>query len=265
MQRRLLGRYVDAADATSLVFDVPRPRWFGGYSHRWDGGVAYLGLAASPGGAPTQVRAFRMTFADVLTVAAGENVDDDALLAAPLAADLPPGGWVPLPVTANGDPLRGKYNALLRLDDVAGVPAMTLTTWREITPRPPGPDYATVILDGLIEAGVPPGPARSALESASARPTRVPPPTGPLRWRCRLERDAGCPPESLAIPRRFGEFLTRSATAQVSVDGPPVSVTLEPTETVASAARCRCHPLLLPGAVECSVALPIDVGARPEG
>ena len=148
---RLVSRWVD--------FDYPV--YFAGASRRWGGAVAFCGLvpAAEPA---TSARAYAVSVDELTTVLAQENGRRS------LAWELPDsevGEWTPLPVSLGDDGFAGKYNAVLRLPDIDGSPAFTVTTSHVLPLADPTPEYLEVITTAraartatdLVDAWVAPG------------------------------------------------------------------------------------------------------------
>lgn len=148
-----LARYlrrVPAAPSTRWV-DVPHALHFAGYSHRWDGGVAFLDRGPAPPGAHSRGRAYPLSVDDLGRVAAAEN-GQVPIGWPPDLAGIPVGGWTALTLPPRGgDDRLGKYDALLRLPDIDHRPAFTLTAARALPPRPPGAAYLAACRAGLID------------------------------------------------------------------------------------------------------------------
>lgn len=141
--RRYLG---DGAPAPrSRWITIPHALYFAGSSRRWDGGVAFVGL---PTGPPTPARAWHLTTAQLHAVAVAENGVPE-LPPPPDPHGIPVGRAGLLAVELSPDGTLGKYDALLRLPDIAGAPAVTLTTSRRLPPRPPGAAYLAACRTGL--------------------------------------------------------------------------------------------------------------------
>jgi hypothetical protein len=121
-----------------------RDVYFAGVSKRWGGPVAFLSL--SPGPRRCYGRAYLLRWDQVVDIVSQENGESVAL---PIDA-------LPLPMAHVELPTRGKYNALLRLEDLDGTPAVALTTSLPLRRGIPTPEYAAVIEQGLEEMdGVP--------------------------------------------------------------------------------------------------------------
>lgn len=141
--RRYLGPA--AARPESRWCRIPHALYFAGTSRRWDGGVAFVTLAAGP---PSAARAWRITTEQLHAVAAAENGTPD-LPPPPDPAGVAVGHAALLPVTPGGGGALGKYDALLRVPDIDGAPAVTLTTSRALPARPPGDAYLATVRAGL--------------------------------------------------------------------------------------------------------------------
>ena len=101
--------------------------------------MAFLSLTADE--RPSLGRAYLLRSDQVVDIAAQENGEIAAL----------PIDRLPLPTEHIELPTRGKYNALLRLEDIDGTPAVALTTSRLLRRGIPTPAYVAVIEQGLGE------------------------------------------------------------------------------------------------------------------
>lgn len=135
--------------AEARWLEIDYPLYFAGDSLRWAGAVAFVSLARDRGGA-TVARAFRISAAQLVHVAKSENAVADFPWT-PELAGVPVDRWVPLPVAGAGP--QGKYNAALRLPDIDGQPAVTLTTARAYRAGVPGEAYRDVLRRGLSASG----------------------------------------------------------------------------------------------------------------
>lgn len=117
---------------------VPHEVYFAGGSRRWGGAVAFLAL--TPVEAVSWCRAYLLRWEQVADVAAQENGLS--------RLDV---GDLPAPRTHTDLATEGQYNALLRLDDHDGLPAVTITTSRALRRGTPSSAYAAVIREGLSE------------------------------------------------------------------------------------------------------------------
>jgi hypothetical protein len=116
-----------------------RDVYFAGDSARWGGPVAFVSL--TPGDRTSFGRAYLLEWGQVVDVASQENGEVAAL----------PIGRLPSPMAHVELPTQGKYNALLRLEDLDGTPAVAFTTVRPLRRGMPTPAYAAVIEQGLGE------------------------------------------------------------------------------------------------------------------
>lgn len=125
---------------------------FGGPSHTWHGGPAFLDLV-TPG--RSVGRGWRITHEQFEDLVAQENkLDPGAVSIYPqLVAD----GGVVLP--------GARYGRLVPLDPIGGVPAVTFTYIDRPTERAPDPRYLDLLRAGLEELGLAPGEARALLDS----------------------------------------------------------------------------------------------------
>ncbi|MGB6180555.1 MAG: hypothetical protein WBF79_04865 [Rhodococcus sp. (in: high G+C Gram-positive bacteria)] len=127
---------------------IPHALYFAGVSARWTGSSAFVSLDAEPG-STTIARAYLMTQAALDHVATAENAQSTSTLSVGEAVPAVAGSWSTLPVEPSTEPHRGKYDALLRLDDIEGLPAMTLTSSRVRERGEPSQRYLDVIREGL--------------------------------------------------------------------------------------------------------------------
>jgi len=142
------GPHRDCADATPPSDDrwieLDRPLRFRGTSPRWGGAVAFLDLEPRPGTA-TPARAWLLGVDQILGIVAQESRRPDDVPRSVLA-DLAPGAWARVGT--------GRYDALLRLDDLEGRLALTVTTTRTLAHLPEGepvPAYLATIAAGRAE------------------------------------------------------------------------------------------------------------------
>ncbi len=148
------------AGLVSRWVDFDYPVYFAGTSRNWGGAVAFCGLvpAAEPA---TSARAYAVSVDELTTVLAQENGRRSLSWALP---DSEVGEWTPLPVSLADDGFAGKYNAVLRLPDIDGSPAFTVTTSHVLPLADPTPEYLEVITTAradraaadLVEAWVAP-------------------------------------------------------------------------------------------------------------
>lgn len=139
------GAHRGCADATppraDRWLDLDRAVTHRGRSRRWGGGVAFLDLAPTPGTA-TPARAWLLGLDQIAELVAQEArlavAPDPAALAA-----VPPGGTLAL----GG----GWYDTVLRLADVEGRPALTVTTSQPLPRAEPTAAYLAVVAAGRGE------------------------------------------------------------------------------------------------------------------
>jgi len=142
-----LRRYLEPGAATpgNRWITLAHALYFAGASRRWEGGVAFVTTGPGPS---TPARAWHLSAAQLHAVAAAEN-GVPGMPPLPRPSDIPPGGVALLAVDLGPDGTTGKYDALLRLPDIAGVPAVTLTTSRILPTSPPGAAYLSACRAGL--------------------------------------------------------------------------------------------------------------------
>lgn len=142
-------RYPGCRDATPPSADqrvsVPHRLAFGRRSPTWGGGVAFVDPARDRR-ASTIGRAWRITAGQLGDVIAQEN-GRARLAADPTWFDLTPGA-----MAGTGF---GWYGAVVRLDDLDGEPAFTVTSadW-PVEPNPPTDPYLDRVREGLRELGL---------------------------------------------------------------------------------------------------------------
>lgn len=148
-EERFLGYLGGDVPTDDAVFRVPYLVYFAGESAKWDGGVAFI--ETTPIHDPlTPVRAWLLCPEQFDRVLTGEN--GQPVVGAHLVDRIRVGEMYVIPVDPDGgDPRKAKYNALFRLPDIDGIPAVTITTSRDFTRRAPSFDYAKVITRGLEE------------------------------------------------------------------------------------------------------------------
>lgn len=145
----LLGRYLPGATGReSRWVQDDRDLYFAGTSGLWDGGVAFLSLTAGSGD-PAQLRAYAATESELATVLRGENGQSELEL--PDLGALAVGDHVEAAAPLSADGRLGKYNAILRLADIDGSPAYTVTTSRNLPRRAPSTQYLAAIRGGLLD------------------------------------------------------------------------------------------------------------------
>ena len=138
------------ACSVSRWVDFDYPVYFAGASRNWGGAVAFCGLVPAPEPATT-ARAYAVSVDELTTVLAQENGRRSR-------------SWE-VPVSLADDGFGGKYNAVLRLPDIDGAPAFTVTTSHVLPLADPAPEYLEVITAAradrpaadLVDAWVAPG------------------------------------------------------------------------------------------------------------
>lgn len=144
---RRFGAHRGCADPTPPRADrwitLDRAVRFRGRSRRWGGGVAFLDLDPTPGAA-TPARAWLIGLDQMAELAAQEGRLDVAPTG---LADIPPGGTL-----AIGG---GWYDTVLRLPDIDGRPALTITTGQALPETDPTEAYTAVLgLAATVDEGV---------------------------------------------------------------------------------------------------------------
>lgn len=132
--------------------DLDRALVFGGPSHTWHGGPAYLDLV-TPG--HSVGRGWRITHEQFSDLVAQENKLDPGAVA--IDRELVHGGGVALP--------GARYGRVVPLDPVDGEPAVTFTYIDRPPERPPEPAYLALLQGGLEELGLDPAEARALLHT----------------------------------------------------------------------------------------------------
>lgn len=127
---------------------VPHAVYFAGVSARWTGASAFLSLTPSPD-SDSIARAYLLDWSALDHIATVENAQTGQTLDVRASLPTRPGAWSLLPVEPSTEPHRGKYDAALRLDDIDGVPAVTLTSSHVRERGVPADRYRDVIAEGL--------------------------------------------------------------------------------------------------------------------
>lgn len=160
------GPHRGCADPTPPTADraleLAQPVRFRGRSPRWGGGVAFLDLHPAEG-CRTPARAWLLTVTQVLSVVGQESrrpVDPPRSLLEGMAV----GETVPL----GG----GWYDTLLRLDDIDGRPAVTVTTAQPLPLTEPTAPYLATIAAGRAERPALPSGDRDAAGRRGVRGSR---------------------------------------------------------------------------------------------
>jgi hypothetical protein len=138
------GAHRGCADPTPPRADrwitLDRAVRFRGRSRRWGGGVAFLDLDPTPG-VVTPARAWLIGLDQMADLAAQEGRLDVAPTG---LADIPPGGTL--------DIGGGWYDTVLRLPDIEGRPALTITTGQPLPETTPTEAYLRVA--AAVDEGV---------------------------------------------------------------------------------------------------------------
>lgn len=185
--------------------------YFAGTSKTWGGPVAFVSVLRDQS-VRTRGLARLLEWKDVETIARKENgAEEDETV---LPTDLPDQGkWTQLDVTM--DDTKGKYNALLRLADIDGVPAVTLTTLRS------------------LPLGTPTSRYRELIEAASGKPTDGTPPWGASSNRAVLPREE----VTLELTLRYKDSPGMTALTLPASERPDGEAMLIGTVSSASASR----------------------------
>lgn len=141
----LLGRYVPADGLEHRAVTIPHELYFAGKA--WGAAPAFVEHVRDDD-VETPARAYRLETRHLPDLLGGENgahLEDWECDVESMAE----GEVVEYPITLDDDEVIGKYNALLRLDDIDGVPAVTVTTTHTLTRGGPSDRYLTVIREGL--------------------------------------------------------------------------------------------------------------------
>lgn len=220
------GRHAAAIDTSPPLKQqslwVKHSLYFAGSSARWQGGVAFLSLVQAPN-APICAVAYLISESQLHHVIASEN----GVKEVPWTFDsktLQPGQWTPIPVLTQGRENRAKYNALIRLQDIDGAPAVTLTTWRHLDPAPPSLNYLDIFTAGVRESRLV-DPARvdeyvrSLVNDSTSTPYQPIKPAflanaSPMRMVVSAQEGKSTGSPSLKIDKKFAEF-TNSDVAPV--------------------------------------------------
>lgn len=120
---------------------LPGRLYFGGWSSRWGGGVAFVDLEA---GGAFLCRPYDLSVQQLRDLVAQENgvAGDEAL---------------PADLGIGAEPLRvaGRYDLVATLVTAAGDPVRVVTSSRRLDAAAPSPAYLGVIAAGLLDAGTP--------------------------------------------------------------------------------------------------------------
>lgn len=141
----MLGRYVTVENAENRAVTIPHELYFAGKA--WGASPAFVEHVRDDDVA-TPARAYLLETRHLPALLGGENglhLDDWECDVSAMAVD----EVVEYPVPLDDDEVVGKYNALLRLDDIDGIPAVTVTTTHALTRGKPSDPYLSVIREGL--------------------------------------------------------------------------------------------------------------------
>lgn len=141
----MLGRYVPVEDVEHRAVTIPHELYFAGKA--WGAAPAFVEHVRNDEVA-TPARAYLLDVAHLPRLMGGENgqfADEWRVdIGVMKSSDV-----IDYPVPLDSDEGVGKYNALLRLDDIDGLPAVTITTTHQLTRGGPSDEYLTVIRAGL--------------------------------------------------------------------------------------------------------------------
>ncbi|HJP17001.1 MAG TPA: hypothetical protein QF762_08550 [Acidimicrobiales bacterium] len=146
----LWGKHRGAKDPTfprdAQKIEVPYPIRFGGYSQRWKGGVAWCPHKVLSGKEIAPIgRAWRITRGQLADIVAQENRKETKEISIPDNFPKP------------GEAFKtndGLIDLLISLDQIVGVPAVTLGSSSPPPPGPPSPSYRAVLVAGMSEMGL---------------------------------------------------------------------------------------------------------------
>lgn len=149
-----LMRYLDptAQPTAARWLTIPHRRYFAGVSARWNGGVAFVELTAQPE-VQTTARAYLLSMSHLAQIVRGEN-RAEGRIHLPDMGNLDVGDWARCVLPESSDPTRNKYDALVRLADIDGVPAVTVSTAHRLVRRNPSPEYRDAIRAALASGPV---------------------------------------------------------------------------------------------------------------
>jgi len=165
-QDALWGFHRGAADpappSADQMVTVPHPVRFGGHSQRWGGGVAWCPhQSLEPQEFAPLGRAWRITRGQLADVVAQENQQETNMVHLP--DTFPSVGQA---VTT----LEGWIDLLISLEDLDGVPAVTLGSTNPPDPGSPGPTYRAVLATGMSEMGCTPAEINQHLNALDRTP-----------------------------------------------------------------------------------------------
>lgn len=165
-QDALWGFHRGAADpappSADQMVTVPHPVRFGGHSQRWGGGVAWCPhQSLEPQEFAPLGRAWRITRGQLADVVAQENQQETNMVHLP--DTFPSVGQA---VTT----LEGWIDLLISLEDLDGLPAVTLGSTNPPDPGSPGPTYRAVLATGMSEMGCTPAEINQHLNALDRTP-----------------------------------------------------------------------------------------------
>ncbi|MDI9896081.1 hypothetical protein QM797_15250 [Rhodococcus sp. IEGM 1381] len=128
---------------------IDYPLYFAGVSRRWTGASAFVSTTVDAANRSV-AHGYLIERAQFAHLAAVENVV--AAIDVKATETLAIGQWSQLAVDREGESFRGKYDALLRLPDIDGRPAFTLTSSIVREPGEPSSRYLSTIRRGLLSA-----------------------------------------------------------------------------------------------------------------
>lgn len=125
--------------------------YFAGVSKRWTGSSAFVATTVDATNRSV-AHGYLVDRRQFAHLAAVENVVESVDIGA--TETLAIGQWSQLAVDREGENFRGKYDALLRLPDLGGQPAFTLTSSIVREPGEPSSRYLSTIRRGLLSASI---------------------------------------------------------------------------------------------------------------
>lgn len=143
----MLGRYVPAEDLTHRAVTIPHELYFAGKA--WGASPAFVEHVRDDD-VETPARAYLLDADHLPGLLGGENGEHLVGWQCDVWS-MKEGGVLAYPVPLDDDERIGKYNALLRLADIDGIPAVTVTTTHTLTRGGPSDRYLKVIRQGLSD------------------------------------------------------------------------------------------------------------------
>jgi len=141
----MLGRYVPVEDIEHRAVTIPHELYFAGSA--WGASPAFV-EHVSDEDVETPARAYLLDADHLPDLLGGENGEHLKDWECDVWS-MTPGEVMEYPVPLDDEEVIGKYNALLRLDDIDDIPAVTVTTTHLLTRDSPSDRYLTVIREGL--------------------------------------------------------------------------------------------------------------------